>query len=484
MDLLNLDGVELRNLGRINILLGKNGCGKSHVLKATERTILRRGNNGAVKYLSPERGGVLLYNPNIDNNINQSSHWLSETRRKNQAGNFKEQSAVQFRKLELITLRAILDDPVKRADLKLTFNSTIEIINKLLDHVEIRNGDSSFLIFDKVTGKTITPDLLSSGESELISLAIECLVFKSECLPDKLNILLIDEPDVHLHPDLQVRLANLLSEVFGAVPASIIIATHSTALVSAICDMHDANLAFMRRGITDITFAPASELLQKVLPIFGAHPLSSIFNKTPIILVEGEDDERVWQQAIRASKGRIKVYPCAVDGLSHQLDFENEVAKILESVYDNAEGYSLRDRDTGTTEISAIGGLRRLKLHCRTIENLLLSDEALGWVGTTWPLLRGRIENWLLKNVDHVHYGAMKAYADSGYDRKGADLKEVRNDLVGLMGTNKPWETIVGKSIASLKTTNFSSETSLSSFLGHNVCTHILKISCPTPATA
>jgi hypothetical protein len=60
----------------------------------------------------------------------------------------------------------------------------------------------------------------------------------------------------------------------------------------------------------ELGFIPINKTLQDVLPVFGAHPLSNIFNQGPIMLVEGEDDERIWQTAIRSSNGKINTWPC------------------------------------------------------------------------------------------------------------------------------------------------------------------------------
>jgi hypothetical protein len=60
--------------------------------------------------------------------------------------------------------------------------------------------------------------------------------------------------------------------------------------------------------------------------------------------------------------------------------------------------------------------------------------------------------------------------------RRGADLKDVRNDLVGLMGSNKPWEVLVGQAIASVADGKGQIGTdSLSAYLGTAVCNVILK---------
>ena len=169
------------------------------------------------------------------------------------------------------------------------------------------------------------------------------------------------------------------------------------------------------------------------------------------------------------------MYPCSVDGVSQLSSFEQEVATILDAVYDEATAFSIRDRDTDPGELNNTGPVLRMRLDCREAENLLLTDEVLASAGTDWVTLESRVKNWLENNLEHPHYSAMRAFADSGFNRKTADIKDVRNDLVGLMGSNKPWEVIVGQAIASLEGQNPGSE-SLSAFLGPAVCKRILHL--------
>ena len=109
--------------------------------------------------------------------------------------------------------------------------SYIDRINELLDNIEISRGDPAFKILRKGTNVPIEPRFISSGESELISLAIECLVVSREVVRGKDNLLLLDEPDVHLHPDLQSRLIDFMKKLVDEVPFTVVIATHSTAIL-------------------------------------------------------------------------------------------------------------------------------------------------------------------------------------------------------------------------------------------------------------
>ena len=474
MNIENINGYELNNLKKINIILGKNGCGKSTMLRQLELGVLKRPHIfGRSRYITPERGGSLTYNASVENSFNTDVNWMPNDRRKNLSNSFREQSVTQYRTLETLILREVDKDRSKEG-----FEPYIDRINSLLDNIEIKGEGATFKILKKGSVEQLRATQISSGESELISLGIELLFFSKELEEDKDNILFLDEPDVHLHPDLQFRLMRFLKElVQDRNNFKIILATHSTATLGALesyCDTHCAFITFDQKVIN---FNPISETYKKILPIFGAHPLSNVFNKVPILLVEGEDDERIWQQVVRSSKGSVKVYPCSVEGITKMDDFEEESERIIKTVYDNAKAYSLRDRDETIGELDDLDHIKRMKLSCRESENLLLSDEVLEKIEFTWAHLKGKIDNWLEFNNDHGHYAVMKCFKDGGYDRKSFRIKEIRNDLMGIIGSEKPWEVVVGQTIASMTwndNTNFNEDGKLLSFLGEKVVQTLL----------
>lgn len=428
MNLQNKNGYSLNNLDKVNVILGKNGSGKSTALKKVEEVVANDETIGKAKYISPERGGALKYDASVDTNINANPNWLLGQLRKNQFGQFKQQSVSQFRKLELLCLREIEQQPELRQDLHHTFQSTVDLINGLLDNIEIRREGTDFKIYQRELAQEILPENISSGESELISLGIECLVFQKECIAGLENILFLDEPDVHLHPDLQVRLSLFLKKLVDKSNFRVIIATHSTSLLGAFENYDNMSLAFITFGQRDIIFKKVNHIYKKVLPVFGAHPLSNIFNEAPIFLVEGEDDERVWQQAIRTAQGKIKIFPCAVDSIDHLNEFETEIVNIINAIYDKATAFSLRDRDDGQEDINDIPPVVRMRLSCRAAENLLLSDDALVRLNTNWVELQKKISQWLEKNLNHPHYSDMSEFAGQGFDRKnfGSSHKQVQ----------------------------------------------------------
>ena len=237
MDIENAGPFTLTGLDKINVILGKNGCGKSFLLKAVDQSIHGRVGFGKVRYISPERGGFLQYEPNIEQAMGNDPDWMRNNRRVNQSGNFKQQSTSLFRQLEILSVREIEREHTQPGYVPRTFDTTVDLINGLLDRVEIvRDASRVFRIVDREAGADSSPSEISSGESELISLGVEILAFSKHCDEGVENLILIDEPDVHLHPDLQDRLARFIVSVVTNRPLSVILATHSTALLAGLAD--------------------------------------------------------------------------------------------------------------------------------------------------------------------------------------------------------------------------------------------------------
>lgn len=482
MDLDDINDFSLKSLAKINVILGKNGCGKSHLLKRIEAGLTSRAGFGRVRYISPERGGMLRYEPGIEQNIAADPKWMTNERRRNQSSNFREQSAALFRRFEMRVLRGIEEDHTKPGYVPRKFAATLDKLNRLLDRVELkRNDNKAFAILLRGKAEEARPEDISSGESELISLGIEFLAFANECEPDKQNVLLVDEPDVHLHPDLQHRLAEFIADAVKNAEMTLVLATHSTALLAALSEGEDTRVAFMRRNDRQLTFKSVSQVDKTILPIFGAHPLSNVFNQSPVLLIEGEDDERMWQQAVRSAGGRIRVYPCPVNGLPRFAEYESEVNNVIEAVYDSARAYSLRDRDMQPEHIADVGHLVRMRLSCRAAENLMLSDDALAMAQTDWPAMQMRIREWAAANKTHQYHSHVQSFIDNGLDRMNHDLKEIRNILVGLM-SSKPWEVLVGQAIAELARARGPTRPgTLREFVGEKVAEHVLRLP-PEPA--
>lgn len=480
MDIDNIEGHTLKNLNKINIILGKNGCGKSSLLRKLDQHRAKISNLGKISYITPERSGILSYDAGIENVIISSPDNLRSQRNTNQFSQFKQQTVAQYRKLkDLIANEVEQHVEQSKTGTPATFGRYLQRLNTLLDEIELVRKDPTFSIVKKGSTDIILPEHISSGEAELIALGIESLVFEKEIEQGKTNLLLLDEPDVHLHPDLQVRLMHFIKDQIDQNDFKVIIATHSTAILGALESYTGVNIAFMKSGDKVLDFKPVNDIYRKILPMFGAHPLSNLFNEAPVLLVEGEDDERIWQQTVRTSVGSIKVYPCVCGNVNQIAAYEQEVKQVINSVYDEAKAYSLRDGDGSTGDMADDLPITKLKLQCYAAENLLLSDEVLSSLSTDWGTVKTKIEEWLTEKngKQHPHYQAIQGFKDGGYNRKGFNIKDLRNDLMGIMGSDKPWEVVIGQVIGKLSyndQTDYDKEGSVFNYLGEKLVKALL----------
>jgi ABC-type cobalamin/Fe3+-siderophores transport system ATPase subunit len=462
----------LTNLAAINVILGKNGCGKSVLLRELDAS---RTGWSHVKYLSPERGGSIIYAPGIDDDMNRNEGYLDSSRRKNHDENFRQKSMVQLRQLEILVNRKMSKDVKVGRPVVKHFDDVIESINALLGNIYLQAGDKAMPdIKGRLDGTIRTNDQLSSGEKELISLAVEILAFiySLENSEEKIKrgLLLLDEPDVHLHPDLQYKFIDLLGNSIAGLPITVIISTHSTAILGALTNKN-AHVYFMKAPEPEIKFASIDKELKDILPIFGAHPLSNVYSQHPILLVEGEDDERIWQQAVRSSSGRISVWPCQTGSITKLNSYEKKAAQIIDAVYDNAVAYSLRDRDDGPYEIEDIPNIVRARLNCYAAENLMLSDDVLALMEVAWNDLKAKITNWLnAEGKSHLRHAQMSDFAKD-FNRRDCKVKGLEVIFLYLVNKSKPWEVLVGQAIAGLNDASSNAEGSLRDFLGEKIVT-------------
>lgn len=459
---------DLVSAATFTVLIGKNGAGKSTLLRS-----LNAGEKPHIKYISPERGGTLKYDPNVDNNISSSDGWLKQTRQTNRFEQFRQQSAAQFRNLETAVLREIEKVAEKRADQTYTFDAILEQINQLLPAIRmVRNDKGGFSIQTK-SGQPLDEANISSGESEIIALAIEVLVFSRQSMANK--ILLLDEPDVHLHPDLQQRFTAFVESVAVEHNLRVVIATHSTAIIGAFSKSADLQIVpISRRDQSDFATFSRSKVCEGILPIFGAHPLSTTFNRSPVVLVEGDDDRRVLEQVVRSGGGRFALAPCVVGSVTELQEWENWLNRFLPVLYDAPKAFSLRDLDDcQQAEIDDLDHVCRIRLNCYAIENLLLSDQVLEAHKFDAESFKVTLQARVDRMPNHKYTGALRALVADFENRRIRNIKDVRNIIVAELGSNKPWEVLLGQLIAANVATANSQEHSIQSYLGPKAVTNL-----------
>jgi hypothetical protein len=77
----------------------------------------------------------------------------------------------------------------------------------------------------------------------------------------------------------------------------------------------------------------------------------------------------------------------------------------------------------------------------------------------------------------HAESEQMRLFADSGFDRLNANVKEIRNILLAMLDVSRPWEVLVGQAVAEIVKGNaLASDHSLNIYLGEKVCADLLKL--------
>ena len=105
----------------------------------------------------------------------------------------------------------------------------IAIANRLLQRKTVEINDSNELVFRSRSGKMLTPQMLSSGEKQLLILLSEVLLQRQ-----RPSIFIADEPEISLHVSWQEKLVPSLRALNAH--AQIIAATHSPDIVGSLSD--------------------------------------------------------------------------------------------------------------------------------------------------------------------------------------------------------------------------------------------------------
>lgn len=446
--------------GKIHFLFGRNGIGKSRILRELDLLGKSGSESGVVTtYIAPERGGehsmwnqVGAYDDNPDA--------LADTLRQNQVPKFRQISYSHFDELRNVVRK-------KREECGegcKTFKEVIENINLFLDNVELKENDKSGFIVVKKGDTNPENDIkkhLSSGEKEMISLMIEISLFVETLSESKSNYLLLDEPDVHLHPDAESRLMMYLSNQLANIPAGVkavvVAATHSTDLFAKLSIEKYKILYLDSISRRDFAFEFVNNKKSGFLLSIGSHPLLLTLEKRPILLVEGEDDRRLWDSVIRGLEGKLSLWcvPCGdKDSVLENVKTLNQINGALEGG-DKLMSFALVDRDSDEQKPDDLERVAVDVTECRMIENLLLSDEVLG------------------ERKSEI----LRRFQITDEHRKSVNIKGREQQISNALGWKHEWETLIG-SVLEEKIGEaqqlLQNKNSIFSYLGDSFTTRVL----------
>ena len=210
-----------------------------------------------------------------------------------------------------------------------------------------------------------------------------------------------------------------------------IIATHSPSLLAALGQFGGggASVLYLDRVGTDFKAQPFDNILKELASCLGGHALMGPLFGVPLLLVEGDDDYRIWSQVPRHHVVSFSVLP---SGGQQILNHQRALERVLNALREPGErkaGYALVDADKGKPEENAETPQKHIsfiQLNCHESENLFLANEVLATLGgLSWVEAQQKID------AQAGDYGAKEPLlrAVIGCDRRSHDLKPVIEQL-------------------------------------------------------
>jgi|APSaa5957512535_1039671.scaffolds.fasta_scaffold27089_5 hypothetical protein len=209
-----------------------------------------------------------------------------------------------------------------------------------------------------------------------------------------------------------------------------------------------------------------TDYLKKLSTCLGGHALMGPLFNFPLLLVEGDDDYRIWSEVPRNNSIKISVIPCNGEEIFH---YQKTLEQLFDSVLDkptNPTGFVLLDGDKNK-KFHETNHIKSIKLNCHESENLYITNEILHSLGHTWEsacdLVIGESSKFGQKSE--------KLNSIKSWDKRNHDCKDIINELSKILDTrNLVWSQRIGKELAKTHPVG-----ELADFLGSEVIKNIWK---------
>ncbi|MGX1957240.1 ATP-dependent nuclease [Serratia proteamaculans] len=270
----------------LTVLLGPNGSGKTHLLRGLKQSLSQHTNGKYVRFLSAGRMGMLeQFRSDYDGHRGGSPQY-------DYATYGSKSDAVRRHQME--TINGDFQTLAVRADILIKIQERLRKLFKRDIFIEW-DGGSLKILFSRldIEAKSYSSGREASGLMHLVGIL-------AALYDDDVGALLLDEPEVSLHPQLQAFLLHEILSVSGHPSEGgnkkiVIIATHSTEMLQIQKPEDLLSLVFCYDLISEPVQIPAdagelnNKKVQNLIARLGQEHKLSLFSKRPL-LVEGPSD--------------------------------------------------------------------------------------------------------------------------------------------------------------------------------------------------
>jgi len=294
--------------------------------------------------------------------------------------------------------------------------------------VGVQIDSSPFQYIIETPRGIIDLDDLSSGEKEVLNTYV-----RFHQLQPKDAIILFDEADAHLHPDLERRYLSVLREV--AKGNQLWLTTHSPEMM--IGAGTEALYTILKEPITSsgnqfVRVTNSDQLHSILSEIMGSRGLVSFNQK--IVFLEGEEssaDREVFERFYPPSQHNVSFVPAGNSATVRKT--AERINTLLSTSIGFQEYYSIVDGDIERAEIQSAPG-RLFQLPVYHIENILLDSDIIfevtkDMLGSTCPFEQPEDVTTKLKEL-LLNDQHLKPYTRALYDARIANCAKTAYDSV------------------------------------------------------
>jgi predicted ATP-dependent endonuclease of OLD family len=258
------------------------------------------------------------------------------------------------------------------------FKELAESTWKGLQIVELTSADTNYQLLVRDDNFTTEIGMMGSG----LQMWLQIIWFLCKC--SDASTIILDEPDVYMHPDMQKRVLSIAIERFMQV----VIATHSIEIIS---EVEPTNIVTIDKNSRKMKYANSSKAVQAIIDNIGSQynlALTKIQSTKRCLFVEGKDAKllsRFDRKLDEPGGFNIEDLPCTPLGGFSKLRESYGASKLF---HEESQGeircFCILDRDFHTDdEISTKmreAAENHLILHVwqrKEIENYLINPQVL-----------------------------------------------------------------------------------------------------------